>query len=439
MDISGSPNLRNLVCFGNELETLDLSHNAELQSLACRQNHLAVLDLSANPYLAPDTRKLLSVSPQMIDIGEVGETFDLMEYAPDVDSGKIFNVENATTEGTVFSDYKNGRAIYYFYEVDYVSESDLFCVEVRFSKTEADSSTEPEPPENNGDSPAPDIPPILEDETKDPGSSLPPPEDSTTNPPAENTPPNSTPEDTAPDTPSEPNKPPVSGDTSGENVPVPPAEENDHNAPYEPPHIIDYPATKPAPDRTEGTPDESKENEPLFMPFSDVPENSYYYDAVLWAVRQGITVGTGEAAFSPNASCTRAQLVTFLWRAAGSPEPNNMGNRFDDVPANAYYSQAVLWAREMGITTGTGDNMFAPDLTVSRAQMVTMLWRMTGAESVSGATLFSDIDTDTYYSRAVLWAGKRGITVGTSATTFSPHIDCSRSQIVTFLYRAFSE
>lgn len=377
LDLSGNPYLRNLVCFGNELKILDLSQNAELESLSCRGNHLATLDLSANPCLAPDTQKLLSVTPQMIDIGEVGETFDLIEYAPDVDGGKIFNVENATVEGTVFSGYENGCVIYYFYEVDYVSGNSLFCVEVRFSKTEVSKETEPEPSENDGDSPAPGVSQIPDEETTDPADNSPPPEETTTNPPSENPPsenppsenppsenppPNSSSEDTAPGTSSEPDNTPVSDGPNDGNENMPPASGNDHSASYEPSDRSDYPTTNPAPVRKDGTPAESTENEPVTMPFSDVPESSYYYDAVLWAVRQGITVGTSETTFSPNESCSRAQLVTFLWRAAGFPEPKYTTIQFDDVPENAYYSKAVLWAREIGITTGTGSNMFSPDL-----------------------------------------------------------------------------
>lgn len=421
LDLSGNPHLRNLLCFGNELTALDLSSNPELIRLSCRENHLAALDLSANPYLAPDTNEILSVAPQMIDIGEVGDTFDLTDYAPDVDGGKIFDVQGASVDGTVFSDYEDGQVICYSYEAEYISESNPLYIEVRFSKAMASADSEPEPPKDDSDSPARDDTPIKDTENTAPDSNLPPQGD------------------TPQTSPSEPEKPPESGNTSGGSVMTPPAGESGYSAPYEPPKRVDHSVVNPAPEQTGEPPAEAAGNEPLSMPFSDVPENCYYYDAVLWAVRQGITVGTGEMTFSPNASCSRAQLVTFLWRAAGSPEPDNAEIPFDDVPANSYYSKAVLWAREKGITTGTGNNTFSPNETVSRAQMVTMLWRMTGAEAANGENPFTDVESESYYSRAVLWAGKRGITFGTGANTFSPHADCSRSQIVTFLFRAFSE
>ncbi|MGN1307641.1 MAG: S-layer homology domain-containing protein [Faecousia sp.] len=169
--------------------------------------------------------------------------------------------------------------------------------------------------------------------------------------------------------------------------------------------------------------------------FVDVPADAYYYDAVLWAVKNGITKGTGDTTFSPNDTCTRAQVVTFLWRAAGSPAPKSGTMPFTDVAADTYYYDAVLWAVENGITKGTGDTTFSPDDTCTRAQVVTFLWRSRKSPAADSANPFTDVAADTYYYDAVLWAVENGITQGTGDTTFSPNDTCTRAQIVTFLYR----
>ena len=171
-------------------------------------------------------------------------------------------------------------------------------------------------------------------------------------------------------------------------------------------------------------------------PFVDVKEGAYYYDAVLWAVEQKITSGTSATTFSPDASCTRAQMVTFLWRAAGSPKVENGKNPFADVKTDAYYYDAVLWAVEKGVTSGTSATTFSPDATVTRGQTVTFLYRNAGSPEVSGTMPFADVEADAYYAKAVQWAVQQKITTGTSETTFSPMSDCTRGQIVTFLYRA---
>ena len=173
--------------------------------------------------------------------------------------------------------------------------------------------------------------------------------------------------------------------------------------------------------------------------FSDVPEGAYYTDAVAWAVEKGVTSGTSSTTFSPNADCTRAQIVTFLWRAAGSPAPKSKESSFADVAADAYYSDAVRWAVENGITSGTSATTFSPNATCTRAQTVTFLWRSQKSPADGAANAFTDVAEGTYYTDAVKWAVKNGITSGTSATTFSPNADCSRAQIVTFLYRCLGE
>ena len=169
--------------------------------------------------------------------------------------------------------------------------------------------------------------------------------------------------------------------------------------------------------------------------FVDVAQNAYYYDAVKWAVEQGITEGTSVNTFSPNASCTRAQMVTFLWRAAGSPAPKGMTNPFKDVSSTDYFYNAVLWAVENGITSGVSADTFAPNATVNRAQTVTFLYQAAGSPTVSGGS-FSDVSANAYYANAVAWAAQINITSGTGNGKFSPGADCTRGQIVTFLYHA---
>ena len=169
--------------------------------------------------------------------------------------------------------------------------------------------------------------------------------------------------------------------------------------------------------------------------FVDVPVGSYYEDAVDWAVENGITKGTDDTHFSPDGICTRAQAVTFLWRAAGSPKPETRTMPFTDVPVGSYYYDAVLWAVENGITKGTSDTTFSPDATCSRAQIVAFLWRSEKSPAAGTANPFADVKSTAYYADAVLWAVKEDITKGTTNTTFSPDADCTRAQIVTFLWR----
>ena len=170
--------------------------------------------------------------------------------------------------------------------------------------------------------------------------------------------------------------------------------------------------------------------------FKDVPVDAYYYEAVKWAAEKGITGGVGNGRFAPNDPCTRAQIVTFLWRAAGSPTPKNMSS-FADVPADAFYAKAVAWAVENGITGGTGDGKFSPNATCSRAQAVTFLYRAAGSPKVSGSAEFGDVATNAYYADAVAWAAKNGITGGIGDGLFGSGDDCTRAQIVTFLYRTY--
>ena len=173
--------------------------------------------------------------------------------------------------------------------------------------------------------------------------------------------------------------------------------------------------------------------------FVDVSASDYYYDAVLWAVGKGITGGTSATTFDPSGNCTRAHAVTFLWRAAGSPAPKTKVMPFTDVPAGSYYHDAVLWAMEQGITKGTSDTAFSPNPTCPRAQIVPFLWRSQKSPAAGTANPFTDVKASAYYADAVLWAVKEDVTKGTTNTTFSPDANCTRAQIVTFIWRALAE
>ncbi|MBQ2204062.1 MAG: S-layer homology domain-containing protein, partial [Oscillospiraceae bacterium] len=170
-------------------------------------------------------------------------------------------------------------------------------------------------------------------------------------------------------------------------------------------------------------------------PFDDVPSGAYYYDAVMWAVENKITAGTSATAFSPGASCTRAQMVTFLWRASGSPEPEASECPFVDVPNGAYYTMAVVWAAENNITAGTSATEFSPGATVTRGQTVTFLYRYAKGTAPQIDCPFEDVSDTSYWYLPVLWAYQNGVTAGVSATKFAPMQPCTRAQIVTFLWR----
>ena len=168
--------------------------------------------------------------------------------------------------------------------------------------------------------------------------------------------------------------------------------------------------------------------------FTDVHAEDYYYDAVLWAAQEGVTGGTSDTLFAPNAGCTRAQAVTFLWRAAGSPEPKTLSS-FADVPADAYYAKAVAWAVENGVAKGVSETAFAPDAACTRAQIVTFLWRAQQSPASGGENPFTDVPADAYYAQAVAWAVENDVAKGVSETAFAPNDNCTRAQIVTMIYR----
>ena len=181
--------------------------------------------------------------------------------------------------------------------------------------------------------------------------------------------------------------------------------------------------------------------EPTFSwvnPFADVANSAYYVDAVEWMLKREVTQGTTETTFSPNLNCTRAQIVTFLWRAAGSPEPKGTVS-FADVSAGSYYAKAVAWAIENGITGGTGDGLFSPDAACTRAQSAAFLYRAAGSPAVGGSAGFSDVAADAYYAQAVAWAKEHGITDGIGGGLFGSANDCTRAQIAAFLWRLYAE
>ena len=180
------------------------------------------------------------------------------------------------------------------------------------------------------------------------------------------------------------------------------------------------------------------EDNSLLSFFYDVPNGAYYYEAVKWAVEKGITDGIGNSLFGPDLPCTRAQIVTFLWRAAGSPEPKGTAAGMTDVVSGSYYEKAVAWAIENGVTTGTTATTFSPDATCTRAQAVTFLARALNAKA-SGKAEFSDVPTDSYFAEAVVWAAANGVTEGIGNGMFAPDNDCTRGQIVTFLWRAYNK
>ncbi len=170
------------------------------------------------------------------------------------------------------------------------------------------------------------------------------------------------------------------------------------------------------------------------LPFVDVWANAFYHNAVKWALEERITAGTSRDTFSPNMECTRAQAVTMLWALYGKPEPDGY-QAFTDVAPTAYFSKAAHWARSKGITAGVGDNKFGPDVPCTRGQIVTMLWAAAGRPDVGGDLPFNDVKESAYFAKAVKWAKEKGITAGVGGGKFAPHDPCSRAQMVCFLYK----
>ena len=179
-------------------------------------------------------------------------------------------------------------------------------------------------------------------------------------------------------------------------------------------------------------------SKPETLPFTDVEEGSYCYDAVRWAVEKGVTEGVSETSFAPNQPCTRGQAVTFLWRAAGSPAPESQEMPFTDVAESSPYAKAILWAAENGVTKGVTETLFAPNAPCTRGQIVTFLYRSQGAPAQAGSNPFTDVAAGSPYLPGILWAAENGVTKGVTETTFAPNNTCVRGQIVTFLYRLWS-
>lgn len=221
-----------------------------------------------------------------------------------------------------------------------------------------------------------------------------------------------------------------------EEILKPYAQEASQPEPSDPPSDPGTPSTPETPPATEPDPDPQPEPKPS-VSFVDVSGSDYCYDAVQWAVSNGITSGTSSDRFSPNAACNRAQVVSFLWRAAGSPAPTGDAT-FTDVKSDDYFRDAVLWAVEKGITNGTGNGAFSPYTPVNRAQAVTFLHRYAGEPAASGAT-FADVPADAYYTVAVKWASATNVTNGIGVDTFGPNSGCTRGQVVTFLYRSVAK
>ena len=192
------------------------------------------------------------------------------------------------------------------------------------------------------------------------------------------------------------------------------------------------------PEPAEPEPVDPEPAEPDDFPFVDVPEDAYYRKPVEWAVEKGITSGVSKDEYGPELSCTRAQVVTFLWITCGSPDAGT-STGFNDVDVDAYYDQAVAWAVEQSITAGTSEGEFGPDMTITRAQFVTMLWVANGKPEVDGEMPFKDVPGDSYYAKAVAWAYANDITAGKSADSFGPEDPCTRGQIMTLLYNAYGE
>jgi hypothetical protein len=174
------------------------------------------------------------------------------------------------------------------------------------------------------------------------------------------------------------------------------------------------------------------------MPFEDVAYNAYYYDTVVWASEAGVISGTSPKTFSPESGCTRAQVVQIIYNYVGRPDTDDMEMPFTDVPSGAWYADAVNWAFNVGVTSGTSETTFSPNDTCTRAQIVQMLWRQRGSEKVATSSKFTDVSSDAWYADAVNWTAEKQVISGTSATTFSPRNMCARGQIVTFLSKCFN-
>ena len=472
LDVSNNPKLKDLSCGNNRLTVLDLSKNPELEILSCRKNGLTSLDLDANKKIG---EKILYLENQFYDKGvlNAGETFDMKtlpgSFDPSrtknwiggtVDAAGILTVDADATEVTYDYQTKSGNtdAKYLMscklnvkggttpvakYAISVTGgianlakaaegsvvtlTADAPAANMHFARWEVESGSEAVTFANATNStttfPMPagevKVKAVFEaDEIMVPiqydvsvlndgnGKAFASPAKAAA--------------DTAITLTATPNagyhfkawRVILGGVTITDNKFTMPAEDVEVQAVFE----KDAPISK--------------------HPFLDVPAGAYYEDAVVWTVGKGITSGTNATTFDPNGTCTRAQAVTFLWRAAGSPTPKTKLMPFPDVPVGSYYWNAVLWAIEQGITEGTSYLTFSPNDSCTRAQIVTFLWRAKGNPAVSGNAPFTDVAPDAYYAAAVTWAEKNGITGGIGNGLFGSNNTCTRAQIVTFLYRA---
>ena len=472
LDVSNNPKLEDLSCGNNRLTVLDLSKNPELEILSCRKNGLTSLDLDANKKIG---EKILYLENQFYHKGvlNAGETFDMKtlpgSFDPSrtknwiggtVDADGILTVDADATEVTYDYQTKSGNtAVNYLmscklnvkggttpvakYAISVTGgianlakaaegsvvtlTADAPAANMHFARWEVDSGSEAVTFANATNStttfPMPagevKVQAVFEaDEIMVPiqydvsvlndgnGKAFASPAKAAA--------------DTAITLTATPNagyhfkawRVILGGVTITDNKFTMPAEDVEVQAVFE----KDAPISK--------------------HPFLDVPAGAYYEDAVVWAVGKGITSGTNATTFDPNGTCTRAQAVTFLWRAAGSPTPKTKLMPFPDVPVGSYYWNAVLWAIEQGITEGTSYLTFSPNDSCTRVQIVTFLWRAKGNPAVSGNAPFTDVAPDAYYAAAVTWAEKNGITGGIGNGLFGSNNTCTRAQIVTFLYRA---
>ena len=384
LDVSQNTALTELYCDSNQLTSLDLRQNSALGALDCSDNYLTSLDVSQN--------KALTWLSCYDNQRSVADGSYLLDLDANFDISKVSNLEGGSFEGGKV--HFTADQLTYTYDTAYDTDSP-WAVYPKFTMVKNDEA--PQHTHRFGDWTVTKEVTCTEDGV-------------------------------------ETRTCPVCGEVETKTIPA-----TGHK-------FGDWTVTKAATSKEEGVETrtcsvcgatETRAIPKLQNPFTDMKSTEYYVEPVLWAVNKGITVGTSETAFSPEDTCTRAQIATFLWRNAGKPAPKGGNNPFTDLPSNEYYYNAVLWAVENGITAGTTPTTFGPSEGCTRAQVATFLWRAAGKPAPQNSeNPFTDVPSGEYYYNAVLWAVEQGITVGTSKTTFSPEDTCTRAQIVTFLYRS---
>jgi len=320
--------------------------------------------------------------------------------------------------------------------------SDLLDATIHFnyepSEEPSEPSEEPSEPSEEPSEPS-EEPSEPSEEPSEPSEEPSEPSEEPTEPSEESTEPSEEPSEPS-EEPSEPSEEPTEpGEEPSEPSEEPSEPSEEPSEPSEEPSEPSEEPSEPSEEPSEPSEEPDEPEIPTENPFTDVKENDYFATPVLWAVGKNITNGMSATSFAPNAPCTRGQIVTFLWRACGSPEPTSTKNNFKDVKAGEYYYKAVLWAVENGITTGLSATSFGPNATCTRGQVATFLWRSQGEPApVSTNNPFSDVKTSDYYFKAVLWAVENDVTQGVGGSKFAPNASCTRGQIVTFLYRALA-